>query len=355
MCAARNQKETTEMMRSNRMRNLVIASALSAGLLAAACSSDNGAGSGGSTGSDVSGNITVSGSSTVQPITSLVAELFNQDSPNVHISVDGPGTTDGFVLFCKGETDLQDASRPIEPEEKKACQKGGVHYVQLEVGLDGITVMTNSQNSSVTCLNDGDLYALFGPESEDFTTWSDANDLAQQVGGTGNFPAEPLQITAPGQESGTYDAFIELSGIPGIAEKQGLPESEWETLRKDYQASPNDNVIIQAMEGSPSALGFVGFAFADQAGDQVKKIQIDGGDGCVEPSKATIADGTYPLSRSLFIYVNTDKLSSNPALKSFVDFYMTDDGIKTSVTQSDYVELPQTRIDASRSDWQGAS
>jgi phosphate transport system substrate-binding protein len=345
------------MMRRSRTRTAVIAAALSVGLLTVACSSDSGGNSAsGSSGSgDVSGNITVSGSSTVQPITSLVAELYNQDNPNVHISVDGPGTTDGFVLFCKGETDLQDASRTIEPEEKKACQKGGVSYVQLEVGLDGITVMTNSQNSAVTCLNDGDLYALFGPESEGFQTWSDANDLAQQVGGTGNFPDEPLQITAPGQESGTYDAFIELSGIPGIAEKQGLPESDWETLRKDYQASPNDNVIIQAMEGSPSALGFVGFAFADQAGDQVKKIQIDGGDGCVEPSKSTIADGTYPLSRSLYIYVNTDKLASAPALKSFVDFYMTDDGIKTAVTQSDYVQLPQDRIDASRSTWQNAS
>jgi phosphate transport system substrate-binding protein len=345
------------MMRRSRTRTAVIAAALSVGLLTVACSSDSGGNSAsGSSGSgDVSGNITVSGSSTVQPITSLVAELYNQDNPNVHISVDGPGTTDGFVLFCKGETDLQDASRTIEPEEKKACQKGGVSYVQLEVGLDGITVMTNSQNSAVTCLNDGDLYALFGPESEGFQTWSDANDLAQQVGGTGNFPDEPLQITAPGQESGTYDAFIELSGIPGIAEKQGLPESDWETLRKDYQASPNDNVIIQAMEGSPSALGFVGFAFADQAGDQVKKIQIDGGDGCVEPSKSTIADGTYPLSRSLYIYVNTDKLASAPALKSFVDFYMTDDGIKTAVTQSDYVQLPQDRIDASRSTWQKAS
>jgi phosphate transport system substrate-binding protein len=343
-------------MTKGRMRLAVAALAISAGLVAAACSSDGGgAGSGSTEAAGVSGNVTVSGSSTVQPITSLVAELFNEDNPDAHITVDGPGTSDGFVLFCKGETDLQDASRTIEPEEKKACAKQGIDYVELEVALDGITVMTNPQNAAVKCLNTGDLYALFGPESEGFTSWSDADALAQRVGGTGTFPDASLEITAPGQESGTYDAFIELSGIPDIAEQQGLPESDWETLRKDYQASPNDNVIIQAMEGSPSALGFVGFAFADEAGDQVRRIAIDGGDGCVEPSKATISDGSYPLSRSLYVYVNKDKLASNPALESFVDFYTTDDGMKTAVTESDYVELPQDRIDRTRATWRSAA
>ena len=342
-------------MRKGRMQVAIVALTLAASVTAAACSSDGGGAGAGGSAAGVSGDITVSGSSTVQPITSLVAELFNEDNPDAHITVDGPGTSDGFVLFCKGETDLQDASRTIEPEEKKACAKQGIDYVELEIALDGITVMTNSQNAAVKCLNQGDLYALFGPESEGFTSWSDADALAQKVGGTGNFPDAPLEITAPGQESGTYDAFIELSGIPDIAEQQGVPESDRETLRKDYQASPNDNVIIQAMEGSPSALGFVGFAFADQAGDQVKKISIDGGDGCVEPSKPTIADGSYPLSRSLYIYVNKSKMSSNPALKSFVDFYTTDDGMKTAVTQSDYIELPQDRIDQTRSTWQSAA
>ena len=342
-------------MRKGRMQVAIVALALAASVTAAACSSDGGGAGAGGSAAGVSGDITVSGSSTVQPITSLVAELFNEDNPDAHITVDGPGTSDGFVLFCKGETDLQDASRTIEPEEKKACAKQGIDYVELEIALDGITVMTNSQNAAVKCLNQGDLYALFGPESEGFTSWSDADALAQKVGGTGNFPDAPLEITAPGQESGTYDAFIELSGIPDIAEQQGVPESDRETLRKDYQASPNDNVIIQAMEGSPSALGFVGFAFADQAGDQVKKISIDGGDGCVEPSKPTISDGSYPLSRSLYIYVNKSKMSSNPALKSFVDFYTTDDGMKTAVTQSDYIELPQDRIDQTRSTWQSAA
>src|SRR4029079_1049323 len=131
-------------------------------------------------------------------------------SPDVQISVDGPGTGDGFVLFCQGQTDISDASRQIEPEEAKACKSAGIDYIELEIAFDGITVMTNPDNPSITCLNKGDLYALFGPESDGFSSWSDANALAQQVGGTGSFPDEPLDITAPGEESGTYDAFIEL-------------------------------------------------------------------------------------------------------------------------------------------------
>ena len=125
--------------------------------------------------------------------------------------------------------------------------------------------MTNPQNSAVTCLNSGDLYALFGPESEGIDTWNGADSLAKKVGGNGGFPDAPLEITAPGAESGTYDAFIELSGITDIATEQGLSEDEAATLRPDYQSSPDDNVIIQAMEGSASALGFVGFAYAEGA------------------------------------------------------------------------------------------
>ncbi len=221
----------------------------------------------------------ISGSSTVEPISSIVAEIFNETNPEVAISVDGPGTGDGFELFCNGETDISDASRPIEPDEAKNCKKNGIEYTELEIGLDGVTVMTNPENSSVTCLNNGDLYALFGPESVGIDTWNGADSLAQQVGGNGGFPDAPLEITAPGEESGTYDAFIELAGIEDIALEQGVPEDEAATLRKDYTASPNDNVIITAMEGSPSALGFVGFAFAEEAGDAVKEIEVDGGDG----------------------------------------------------------------------------
>jgi phosphate transport system substrate-binding protein len=338
-------------MLSSRRRLAALAAVLSLGLVAAACSGGGGGGGNGGAASGLTGTITASGSSTVQPITNLVAELFAEQNPDVQISVDGPGTSDGFVLFCDGETDIQDASRPIEKEEVKACQSSGVEYIELEVALDGVTVMTSAENTAVSCLSNGDLYALFGPESEGIDTWAAANKLASDVGGTDNLPSAPLEITAPGEESGTYDAFIELSGIADIAVERGLPETQAEALRKDYQASPNDNVIIQAMEGTPSGLGFVGFAFAEEAGDTVKELEIDGGDGCVAPTAETIADGTYPLSRSLYIYVNKDKLAQSEALRSFVDLYVSDEGLNTAVTEVGYIALPPERQDEARATW----
>jgi phosphate transport system substrate-binding protein len=344
-------------MRKTRTTLSTAALALSLLLLASACSKSDSGSSPSASGSDLSsltGSIYISGSSTVQPITSLVAENFKALAPDVSSSVAGPGTGDGFVLFCQGKTDISDASRKIEDDEAKACKDAGINYVELEIGLDGITVMTNPSNDAVTCLNDGDLYALFGPESDGIDNWKDADQLATKVGGTGNFPDLPLDITAPGQESGTYDAFIELSGIPDTAAAQGVPEAKQSTLRNDYQSSPNDNTIIQAMGGSQGSLGFVGFAFADQNADTVKEIQVDGGSGCVTPSHDTIADGSYPLSRSLYIYVNTDKLATNPALKAFVDYYVSDEGI-AAVGESDYVDLPTERIAATQAAWQSAS
>ena len=346
------------MVKHRRLGSVLVA-VLALALVSAACGSDDDGGSGdtGATGSgDLSGSITISGSSTVEPISSVVAEEFNAENPDVAISVDGPGTGDGFELFCKGEIDIADASRPIEDDEAKACKKNGIDYTELEVGLDGVTVMTNPENADVSCLNFGDLYALFGPESDGIDTWNGADSLATQVGGNGGFPDAPLEITAPGEESGTYDAFIDLAGIEDTAIAQGVPEDDAAALRGDYQPSPNDNVIITAMEGSPSALGFVGFAFAEQAGDQIKEIQVDGGDGCVEPSADTISDGSYPLSRSLYIYVSADAMA-RPEVKAYVDFYVTDDSLAADglLTQVGYIALPADRIEATRSTWESAS
>jgi phosphate transport system substrate-binding protein len=321
-------------------------------LIATACGSNGGSGNGG-TGDGLTGSILVSGSSTVQPITDLVAELFIEQAPDVQISVDGPGTSDGFVLFCDGETDVQDASRAISEEEIAACQANGVEYAELEVAFDGITVMTNPANT-IECLTTADLYALMGPESEGFESWSDANGLARELGGTDSFPDSPLEITAPGEESGTYDAFLELAGFEDFGVAHGLSEDAAAVMRPDYQSSANDNVILQAIEGTPSALGYVGFAYAEEGGDTVKEVAVDAGDGCIAPSRETIADGSYPLSRSLHIYVNKAKAAQNPALKAFVDYYVSDDGLTLAVTEAGYVELPQDRIDNTRSTWESA-
>jgi phosphate transport system substrate-binding protein len=314
-------------------------------VVGAACSSGT---AGGSSGGGLSGKVVVSGSSTVQPISSLVAENFSKDNSGVSISVDGPGTGDGFALFCKGSTDISDASRPIKDEEKAACQTAGINYTELKIGLDGITVMTNPKNTAVDCLTKPDLYALVGPESTGFKNWSDANALDKELGSKGTFPNVPLDITAPGEESGTYDAFIELA-LKSIADERGQDDK---STRPDYQSSPNDNLIIRGIEDSDTSFGWVGFAYAEENATGVKILQVDGGDGCVAPGRDTIADGSYPLSRALYIYVNDAKAKANPAVKSFVTFYLKD--LAKNVTDAGYIELPADQIQATQQTWSSA-
>lgn len=331
-----------------RKRRMSVAAGVVTMVLAGAACGGGGDASGGLTGS-----ITISGSSTVEPISALVAELFNESNPDVRITVDGPGTGDGFELFCQGETDISDASRRIDEEEVAACEAGGIGYEELEVALDGITVMVNAA-SQIDCLTIADLYAIFGPESAGIDSTTDANVLSAQVGGSGDLPAQELEITAPGEESGTYDAFIELSGLPDLAVEHGVADEEAERLRADYQSSGNDNVIIEAMAGSPNAIGFVGFAFAEEAGDQVRDVGIDAGDGCVVPTAETIADGSYPLSRSLYIYPNVQAGAESEAVRVFVDYYLTEDGLGLAVEEAGYIPLPPDRQEATRTAWEAA-
>ena len=328
-------------------------------LLGAACSTENPSNdnnnNGGGGGGSVSGSFKVSGSSTVLPISNLVAEQFSADNPGVQVSVDGPGTTDGFVLFCKGETAINDASRQIEDEEVAACDKGGIDYVELAIAYDGITVMTGKGNDAVDCLSKADLYALIGPESEGFDNWSDANDLDKELGGDGNFPNVPLDLVGPGQESGTWGSFIDLA-LKDIAESRKAPD---DTTRTDYQSSGNDNVIIQGVEGSDSSLGWVGFAYAEENASNLKILGVspaedasgEGSSDCVTPSADTIIDQSYPLSRTLYIYVNTQMAADNEAVKSFVDFYMSDAGTSDAVQQAGYVKLPDDKIQESQQQW----
>jgi phosphate transport system substrate-binding protein len=333
-------------MRKHGRALLIPAALLVVSLVGAACSSTTDSGAGGS--GALSGKVVVSGSSTVQPISSLVAESFSGQNPGVSISVDGPGTGDGFALFCKGEIDISDASRPIKEEEKSACAAAGITFTELKIGLDGITVMTNPKNNAVSCLSKADLYALVGPESEGFKNWSDANPLDMELGGKGTFPNVPLEITAPGEESGTYDAFIELA-LKSTADERKQDDT---VTRPDYQSSGNDNVIIRAMEDSDSSFGWVGFAYAEENASGVRILQVDGGDGCVAPSRETIADGSYPLSRALYIYVNNAKAKASPAVKAYVDYYLAN--LKQDVADAGYVDLPDDQIQATRQGWTSA-
>jgi phosphate transport system substrate-binding protein len=299
----------------------------------------------------LTGEVVVSGSSTVEPISARNAEKFNQLYPNVAISVDGPGTGDGFEIFCNGESDVSDASRPIKPEEIEKCEGNDIEFIELKVAIDGLSVVTSSANDVVDCLSFADLYALLGPESTGFNSWSDANDLAAELPeGYGAlhtpYPDAPLVVSAPGEESGTFDSFVEIV-LEDLAEER----SQDAVPRPDYQASPNDNVIVDAISGTDTSLGWVGYAFVQANPGSVKALAVDGGEGCVEPTPETIASGEFPIARPLFIYVNKAKAEGNAALEAYIDLYMSDDGF-ASVAEVGYVDLEQSEIGATRAVWE---
>ena len=340
-------------------------------LFAAACSdddSDSEEGSDTSTAdggdsadvSDASGTVFVTGSSTVEPISTSVAEALADENPDIEVTVEGPGTGDGFEAFCAGEADITDASSPIKAEEVEACEGDGVEFIELKVASDGISVITSSENS-VECLNFADLYALVGPESQGVANWEDAQELATELGSDTTLPEGSLDISAPGEESGTYDSFIELA-LADIAEARfeegAITEDQVETTRPDYQSSGDDNIIIQGIAGSPTSFGWVGFAFAEEAvaGGDVREVPVTAeiGGECIEPTTETIADGSYPLSRPLFIYVSASAAEDNQAVADYVDYYLSDDGI-AAVSEVGYVELPADQLEATRTVWNDRS
>jgi phosphate transport system substrate-binding protein len=328
-------------IRSGR-RTAYLALPLAAALLLGACGGDDSSSDDSSSDDDLSGSLQVSGSSTVEPITSLVGEAFAEENSGVEIVVEGPGTGDGFQKFCAGETDISDASRPIKDEEAALCEEGGIEYVEIPVAFDALSVVTNSANDAVECLTLEDLYGLVGPESE-AETWAEAAEW----GATSDLPDAPLEIFAPGQESGTYDSFAELA-LADVAEARGY---EGEEVTRTFPGLADDNQIISGIQGSDTSFGWVGFAFADQA--DVKKLEIDGGEGCVAPSAETVEDGTYPLSRTLYIYVKTNDLAENAALRAFVDFYLAEGS--TFVEEADYINLDEATATQASDAWAAAT
>jgi phosphate transport system substrate-binding protein len=306
-------------------------------LVAAACG-------GGTPSSGLTGSIDISGSSTVEQISARVAETFAGLHPEVAIKVEGPGTGDGALLFCRGEIDIADASRPLKDGEKQLCAENGVDYIELMVATDGISVLTSKNDTRYQCLDPKDLYALLGPESVGFAKWSDANTLAAEIGAPNSpYPDTPLSVTAPGEESGTYDTFVSFI-IKGKAGGLDFTKPEPDgrgavaALRPDYVASPNDNVIVEGVAGSPGSIGFVGYAFYRESQDRVRAYAINGAHGCVDPTPATIADGSYPLSRPLFIYVNAKSAAPETAVAAFVDLYLSEQGL-AAIDRAGYVRL----------------
>ena len=307
-------------------------------MIAAACG--GGSSSSSATADGAGGEVFVSGSSTVAPISTRVAELFEDVDSSVTVIVEGPGTGDGFVKFCAGETDISDASRQIKEAEAQDCADAGIEYTEILVGIDGIGVMTNNANDAVDCVTFENLYGLLGPESENVDSWADANDVLGE-----GLPDAPLDIFGPGAESGTFDSFIEIV-IEEIAEERGQPPA----VRTSYNPSAEDNLILSGIQSSDTSLGWVGFAFAGNA--DVKLLDVDGGDGCVSATAETIASNEYPISRNLYIYVNDAKAAENPGLQAYVDFYVGD-GLDTAVSEVGYVSLAEEAKEEVRAAWNG--
>jgi phosphate transport system substrate-binding protein len=246
------------------------------------------------------GEITSGGSSTVGLLTEAVVEEFNALAPEVHISVDISGTGGGFKRFCAGETDISNASRSITDEEQTTCAKNGVDWYQFEVADDGITLVTNKENTWLTCISTYQLKHLWQKDNP-ARTWTDLNT---------EFPGDTVSLYGPGADSGTFDIFVEaiLDG---------------DEIRQDFTASEDDYVLVEGVAGDFNALGYFGLAFYQANQDVLNAVAIDNGDGdCVTPSPETVRNGAYkPLSRPLFIYVRTDSLH-RPEVQEFTRFYL---------------------------------
>lgn len=298
----------------------------------------------------ISGAIDATGSSTVEPVTNLLAEAFSEMHPNVAFSVAGPGSGDGHKAAAAGEVPIWNSSRQIKDSEVEDINAAGIEFIELRVGIDGISVITAASNDSIDCLNFEDLYSLVGIEATGFTSWADANSLNAELGGTGPFGDGALEIFAPGEESGTFDSFIEIA-LEDVWEhrvEEGHADENF-AVRPDYNASANDNVIIDGIAGNQHSLGWVGFAFADENRDKVKLVEVDGGDGCVSPTPETIASAEFPIARFLYTYIDASK-ASDPAIKAFVDFMLSDEG-QAYVVEAGYVNLDPADLEQSRSNW----
>ena len=268
------------------------------------------------------GQISIEGSSTVLPITQGAAEAFSQQNPDVRISVGGAGTGDGMEAFCSGDVPIADSSRPINDEEAQNCEQNGIQFIELAIATDGITVVVNSQNDFANDITLDELKTLWGPDADgQATTWNQVRS---------DWPEQQINLYGPGTESGTFEFFTERA----VGKKK---ES-----RSDYQASEDDNVLVQGVSGDPNALGYFGFGYFEQNQQRLKALEVDG----VQPTVETIQSGQYPLSRPLFIYVSAQAFEDNPSIGEFVSFYL--ENLNQYVDQAQYVELPDQTAQETR-------
>jgi phosphate transport system substrate-binding protein len=275
----------------------------------------------GGEGGELSGAIAIDGSSTVGPLTDAITEEYAAVEPGVTVNLGISGTGGGFERFCGvGDTQISNASRPITEDEVALCEENGVEYTEVRVGTDALTMVVNPSSDFVTCLTTDEVVSIWGPEGVD--SWDQVNP---------EFPAEPLEVFAPGVDSGTYDFFNETI----------LEPNDIEAPRQDYNASEDDNIIAQGIQGTPGAWGYFGYAYYQENTDTLTALEYDAGEGCVAPSVETAQDDSYKLSRPLFIYVRNDALA-DPHVADFVTFYL--DTVNEVVESVGYIPATEEAI-----------
>ena len=266
-------------------------------------------------------SVSVDGSSTVFPLTEAVAEEFMKANQGARVNVGVSGTGGGFSKFLRGDIAINDASRPIAPEEKKKAKENGIEYIEIPVAYDGLAVVVHPKNDWADCLTASELKQIWQPDSE-VSRWNQIRD---------DFPDRPIDLYGPGTASGTYDYFTEA--IVGEAEAS----------RSDFTASEDDNVLVQGIKGTETSLGYFGLAYYENNANDLKALGIDpdqrdSGASCVQPSATTVQNGTYrPLSRPLFIYVNKAKIT--PTVEKFVQFYL--ENANELAADVGYVGMPE--------------
>jgi phosphate transport system substrate-binding protein len=261
------------------------------------------------------------GSSTVFPVAEAVAEEFQKANRDIRVTVGISGTGGGFKKFCRGETDVSNASRPILAEEIEACKQAGISFIELPVAYDALTVAVSPQNDALDCIKVSDLKKIWEPAAQgQVMRWNQVSP---------EWADAPLTLYGAGADSGTFDYFTEA--VVGKAKSS----------RGDFTASEDDNVIVQGVSGDPNSLGYMPYAYVAENEGALKVLSVDGGNGeCVAPSEETVQSGAYqPLSRPLFIYVSTKSLEEKPAVQKYVEFFLTEGG--ALATEVAYTALPE--------------
>ena len=273
--------------------------------------------------SNLSGAIAIDGSSTVYPVTEAVAEEFQIANPDTRVTVGVSGTGGGFTKFCVSDTDISGASRPIKDNERELCAENGVEFIELRVGLDGLAVVKNKDNNYLNDLSMDQLAKVWGPASEDSVMkWSQVDS---------SFPSEDIDLYGPGTDSGTFDFFTEeVNGEGGAS-------------RGDYTPSEDDNVLVTGIAGNEHSMGYFGYAYYAENMDVLGIVKVNG----VTPSNETVSNGSYALSRPLYIYVSINSLQKKEQVLEFVRYYLSDEGI-AMVIEVGYSNVPVDELEASR-------